>query len=296
MPATTECTSCCATAITTNIPGSSGQSAYTTTGANLTLVASPATTNLLIGNSDWIALGQVVFISDGVDWGHFEVVGIPDSTHITVEWLAYLPDAVPGSVIGSGAKVAASGPQSADFDTTELKALNATLLAGIAAFTDNTVGTTASDAIAAGVGIFELSIPHTFIGGTAAVEPVTELTLGFNFKVLAWHFVTEVALVGAAGSRVANLEINGTDVGTVQSTCTIPIANTAVGAVTAATVVAGNNTGNDVATLSIEIANGGTAFTAGSGTFVIRIQNMDTANALASLADKVNDIRAALQT
>jgi hypothetical protein len=237
----------------------------------------------------------VVFISDGVDWGHFEVVGIPDSTHITVEWLDYLPDATVGSVIGSGAKVSASGPQSADFNTTELKALNATLLAGIAAFTDNTGGT-ASDTLAAGVGIFELSIPHTFIGGTSAVEPVTDLVLGFNFKVLAWHFVTHVALVGAGGSRVANLEINSTDVGTVASTCTIPIANTAVGTVTAATAVAGNNTGNTAATLSIEIANGGTAFTAGSGTFVIRIQNMDTANALASLSDKVNDIRAALQT
>ncbi len=146
------------------------------------------------------------------------------------------------------------------------------------------------------MGVFELSIPHTFIGGTSAVESVTNLTLGFNFKILAWHFVTEVLLVGGGGSRIANLEINSTDVGTVASTCTVAIANAAVGTVTAATAVAGNNTGDTTATLSLEIAAGGTAFSAGSGTFVIRIQNMDSANAFASLADKVNDIMAALKT
>jgi hypothetical protein len=41
-------------------------------------------------------------------------------------------------------------------------------------------------------------------------------------------------------------------------------------------------------TISIEIANGGTALTAGSVTFQIVIQNMDTADAIASLAAQAN--------
>lgn len=296
MPASETCQPCCtSTAVNTNVPGDAGANCYTTTGENLTLVASPTTTNILVGSSDAFGVGQVVFITDGSDYGHFRITGIPDSTHLTLLWLDYLPDATVGSVIGSGGKVSPSGPQGSEFTTTELAALNATLLTGIAALTDNTTGT-ASDTLAAGVGIFELSIPHTFIGGTSAVESVTNLTLGFNFKILSWSFVTEVLLVGALGSRVANLEINSTDVGSPASTCTIPIANAAVGTVTAATTISGNNTGNTTDTISLEIAAGGTAFTAGSGTFVIRIQNMDTANALASLADKINDIRSALIT
>jgi len=149
--------------------------------------------------------------------------------------------------------------------------------------TDNTTGTVGVT-LAAGAGHSYLTFPHTFIGGTDAVEPVTALTLGYKFKIISWAFVTEALLVGAAGSRVANLEIGTTDVGTVVSTCTIPIANAVVGVVTAGTTVTGANTGSAAATFSIEIATGGTAFTAGSGTFQILVQNMDTADALASLA------------
>jgi hypothetical protein len=90
------------------------------------------------------------------------------------------------------------------------------------------------------------------------------------------------------------MEIGGTDVGTVPSTCTIPIANAAVGTVTAGTAVAGANTGSASDSFSIEIANGGTEFTAGMVTFVVRVQNMDEANAAASLADHVNDLIPAL--
>jgi len=155
-------------------------------------------------------------------------------------------------------------------------------------------GATASNGIALGIGITQLFFPHTFIGGTAAVEPVTNLVLGYAFKILSWTFVTEVLLAGAAGSRVANMEIGTTDVGTVVSTCTIPIANAAVGTLTAGTAVSGAQTGTAASTFSIEIANGGTLFSAGSGTFVVTIQNLDTADAIASLSDHVNDLIVAL--
>ena len=296
MPNITTCdTNCATTAINTNIPGDSGQSAYTTTTEDFNVPAIAATVVVAVGNSDWMAVGETLFISDGTDYGHFTVQSINSAISITVVFDGYLGDATAGAVVGSGAAVVASGTKPAAFNTTELAALNVTLLTGIAGFTNNTGGAD-TDTLSAGVGIFELSIPHTFIGGTAAVESVTDLTLGFKFKILAWHFVTEVLLVGASGSRVANLDINATNVGAPASTLTIPIANAAVGIVTAATAVSGNNTGSNSDTLSLLIASGGTAFTAGSGTFVIRVQNMDTADAFASLAVKINDIRTALIT
>lgn len=159
-----------------------------------------------------------------------------------------------------------------------------------AALTDSTTGS-AGAALAAGAGYSLLAIPHTFIGGTSAVESVTTLTLGFKFKIISWAAVTTVALVGSGGSRVANMEIGATDVGTVASTITVPIANTAVGTVTAGTAVEGANTGAANATFSIEIASGGTAFTAGSVMFLVLIQNMDTADAIASLAANLLDLK-----
>lgn len=165
--------------------------------------------------------------------------------------------------------------------------------------TDNSTGAAATT-IAAGVGIQTLLFTHTFIGGTDTVEPVTNFTLGYKFKILSWAAITSVLLVGAGGSRVANLEIGTTDVGTVPSTCTIPIANAAVGTVTAATAVSGANTGAANATLSIEIASGGTQFTAGQVTFAITVQNMDVADAFASLiaqqAKSITDIAAIISS
>ena len=125
-------------------------------------------------------------------------------------------------------------------------------------------------------------------------EPVTNWPVPFKFKIISWAFITKELLVGAGGIRVANLEIGTTNVGTVVSTCTISIANATVGTVTQATGVSGANTGNSGDNLSIEIASGGTQFTAGSGTFVIVVQNMDTADAIASLADHVNNLITAL--
>jgi hypothetical protein len=85
------------------------------------------------------------------------------------------------------------------------------------------------------------------------------------------------------------MEINTTDVGTVVSTVTIPIANAAVGTVTAGTAVSGTPiSGNATDTFSVEIQAGGTQFTAGEGTFIILVQNIDDANAAASLAAHVD--------
>ncbi len=202
-------------------------------------------------------------------------------------FLGYPSDSAPASTILEGTGTGTDGRVS---PSGELPVLAAPLPTAVNYTALTTAGAIDNANVAAGVGRCQLFIPHTFIGGTAAVEPVTTLVIPYKFKLISWNFVTEVALVGGGGSRVANMEIGTTDVGTVPSTCTILIAATAVGTVTPGTAIAGAQTGNAGDSISIEIAAGGTAFTAGSGTFVIDIANMDTADAVASMSDHVNDL------
>lgn len=156
-----------------------------------------------------------------------------------------------------------------------------------AVITDNGTGAEAS-AIAAGVGVYELAFKATLpVGGTTAVDQVTAFTPGHKFKILAWSYVEDVPTTGTNSSRVYNMEIGTTDVGTVASTVTITTASAAAGRVIAGTAVSGANTGTSTDTISIEVAASGTTHVSGSGTFVIRIQNMDTADAFASILAKL---------
>lgn len=167
--------------------------------------------------------------------------------------------------------------------------------ANIANLTDSTTGA-AGATLAAGAGVQTFFFSHTFIGGTSAIDSLTNWTPGFKFKILSWQAATDVLLVGGGGSRVLNMEINTTDVGTTPSTLTVAIANAAVGVVTAGTAVAGANTGSATDTISIEVQNGGTAFSAGKINIGITVQNMDTADAIASITAKLSAINTMLQT
>lgn len=159
-----------------------------------------------------------------------------------------------------------------------------------AVITDSGTGTEAS-AVAAGVGQMTLTLPapaNLSALSTGGVDLVTGLIIPFKFKVISWEFMTTLAGTGSGASLVFNLEIGTVDVGTVASTCTVTLAGTdTIGKRTAATAVSGANTGAAGAALSVEVAGGGTAFTAGSGYFMVTIQNMDTADAFASILAKL---------
>ena len=60
------------------------------------------------------------------------------------------------------------------------------------------------------------------------------------------------------------------------------------------TAVTAANTGTATDNISIEMAAGGTVFTAGAGYFLIKIQNLDTADAVASLNASITAINATL--
>lgn len=93
--------------------GSNGLNSYTVLTANLLLpaAAGPVVGATSVGFSGWAGIGQVVFISDGTDFGHFEVLTIPGSTSFTLEWLQYPGDSAGAATINSGATVSPSGVQ-----------------------------------------------------------------------------------------------------------------------------------------------------------------------------------------
>lgn len=153
-----------------------------------------------------------------------------------------------------------------------------------AAITDSSGGAAAA-AIAAGVGKQFLTHPLTSLAtglGTSAIDILTTYTPGFKFKLLSLDFVTTVAGTGAGASQVFNLEIGTTNV--TGGVCTVTLASTdTIGKITAGTAITAANTGSATDTISIEMAASGTVFTAGAGYFLIGIQNMDTADAFATL-------------
>ena len=96
--------------------GAIGLSAFTTTTANVTLPAQNANVAVSIVNGQWMKAGQKVFVSDGTNWGTFQVVTVPTSapfTTATLQFLQVTGDAVPTTVIASGATVTPIGVQGA---------------------------------------------------------------------------------------------------------------------------------------------------------------------------------------
>lgn len=292
-------TDCCAceTPVVTNVPGvegdagadgadgADGLSSFTLLTADATFANDVDTVQVSVADNQMFVVGMTVFGADpspGTDHGTFEVISLTGTTAVGLRYTSAPGDTAAPFTIGSGGKLAAAGATGA---------LSAALPT---ALTDNSTGT-ASNTIAAGTGCFTLAIPHTFETGVGAGQVCTEYVLGFAFKILAWSFIADVPGVGAGASRVFNMEIGTTDVGTVVSTVTCTEASTsAKGEQTTGTAVSGANTGNAGSSFSIEVAAGGTQFTAGSGVFLVQIQNMDSANAIASLADHVNDLITAL--
>lgn len=158
------------------------------------------------------------------------------------------------------------------------------------AITDSGTGT-ATDTLAAGVGIMTVPIAIQLAAmTTAAADLITNYTPGFKFKLLSADFVTTTIGAGAGATQTLNLEIGATNVtgGVVNPT----LASTdTLGEITAGTAITGANTGSATDTLSVEVAAGGTVFTGGAGLLLVKIQNMDTADAFATLAQRANKVR-----
>lgn len=289
------CVSSCPTPINVQVPGTDGDpgdpgasgvdgvNAYATytaaTSLTIPAIGSPVTipASLTFDDISWVGVGQTVFLTDGTKRGTFTVDSKTGSTVLGLTFLGAAGDSAVGDVIATGANLSPAGAPSA---------LSAALPA---ALTDNSTGT-ASDTIAAGVGIQTLAFAIQLASmTTAAADLATTYTPGYAFKILSLAFVNTTLGTGAAASQIINLAITG--VATTGGVLTLTLANTTpLGNLVSATAITAANTGTVASTISIKVAAGGTVFTAGAGNLFIRLQNMDSANSIASLADKVNDL------
>lgn len=228
-----------------------------------------------VGTNEAFAIGQTIFVSDDVDFGTFRITGKTGSGIITATKLDAGGDTATPFNLASGSILTASG---------------APLVLASAlpnAFTDNSTGT-ASDTVAAGVGVFTLAIPITLAQIVGAGDVLTTYTPGFRFKLLSFDArVVEVVTTGGDAASL-NLEIGAVNV--TGGVIALTSANsTPLGAAIAGTAITGNNIGTAADTISIE-SSSVTAFAEGAVVALIRIQNMDTADAFASMAQHVNDI------
>lgn len=300
----TPCVPCTAAIQTVSTPGAQGQGSFTFTTEAFALPAIGSQTVISVLDNTWMAINSVVFICDGSSSGTFQVFALPNgsTTSFVGTFLGYTNDSTTGTSILPGAKVTPTGIQQnidvpVSFANGGLNQANANigsvraqvlpLLQALTNLTDNTTGA-ASNTLAAGAGIETWIFETRLIDLTAAT--LLLFTPGYAFKVLSMAFTVEVAATTVAKAvtltpAIAGVSVTGGVVALTSANCTPVGANVAGSAVTAA------NTGTAAQTFSI-VGSAVTAFVEGSGYIVVRVQNMDTANAIASLAAKVN----ALQT
>lgn len=257
--------------------GSNGINAFTVTTADITLPASagPVVLPTTVGVSSWAGIGQVIFISDGTNWGHFEVLTIPSAASFTLEWLQYPGDAVGTTVIATGATVSPSGEIPQFSPPTSLTVPS---------------GLTASDIIADGIGQYTHSIYFRAAAITGNVLLYT-YTPAFAFRII--RISASVVDAITTGARAATLT---TAIGGTPTTGGVVVVSGtyALGAEQASSAaVSGANDGTSIQAITIT-ASSVTAFAEGGFVLNIQMQNLDSANAIASLADHINDLITAL--
>jgi hypothetical protein len=285
---------CCESPVTVTVavpgPEGDGGTLPIPTTADFIIPAVGSQVAVAVESSSGFRIAKNVFVYGS----NFQVFANPVSgTSVTLTFLGFPGDGAVGSTVPSGSLIGAGVGNLTASQILDAGAL--TTIAAISQLTNNSTGSAAATTLAAGLGVSTIVVPVTIIAGTAAADYLTNYTPGYRFQILGFSWVTAVAVAGASGSRVFNMEIGTTDVGTVAATCTVTTAaNATVGSVTNSTTVTGANLGTSIDTISIEVASGGTTITGGSGAFLIRIQNLDTADAAASINGKLNALLTAL--
>lgn len=289
---------CCAPCqpVVTNVPGTAGSdgaagaagadglSVFTLSTANATFADAVATVQVAVVSNAMFVIGQTIFGADpsgGTDHGTFELIDKTGTTAMGLRYTAAPGDTAAPFTIGSGGQFTSVGATGA---------LSAALPTAVDYSALTTAGAVDNLVVAAGVGVTTLMFHINLVALTAAAANLmSSYVPGYAFKILAVDFVPTTLGVGAGATMSLNLEIGGTNVtgGVVNPT----EANTAtLGTLVAGTAVTAANVGTAAQVLEIEVAAGGTIFTAGQGTLLVKIMNMDTANAVASLADHINDL------
>lgn len=162
-------------------------------------------------------------------------------------------------------------------------ALRTVANATTAAITDNTTGAVGTT-LAAGVGVQTIPLYTNLVDITAA-DILSLYVPGYKFKILAMDFVVDKpATTGSKAAtltpKISTVAVTGGVVALTSALCT------PAGALVSGSAVTAANTGSASASISLT-GSSVTAFVEGNGWVLLKIQNMDTADAIASLADQI---------
>lgn len=134
---------------------------------------------------------------------------------------------------------------------------------------------TSSDGVLAPGGYMNWTIPIQLAAmTTSAADLITGFIPGFRGKIVKAQFFTTTLGTGSGASQVLNFEIGSTDVSGGVTTLTLAT-TTPLGTRIAATAITGNNEFSATDSISLEVAASGTVFTAGAGTLIVTLQNLD---------------------
>ena len=94
-------------------PGTNGQSAYTTLTSPITFANTATPVVASVVNSTWMAVGQIVFLSDGTNFASCKVtaVSVASPTAVTLLWQNYNGDGGAPVTVGIGGAVVSAGRQ-----------------------------------------------------------------------------------------------------------------------------------------------------------------------------------------
>lgn len=104
MSSALNCCPNCSTPLVQNVPGTAGQSAFTTTTADFVVPALGGQVTISVANSSWMNVGASYFITAA---GYFTLDAIPSLTSITLTYQNIAANTAAGNTISSGAKVTA---------------------------------------------------------------------------------------------------------------------------------------------------------------------------------------------
>lgn len=250
--------------------GANGVSNFTTTSLDFVIPAKGASTGVSVATRAFMSEGMILYIGDA---GFFQVIGDP-TVSLVLEYVDIEANTSAGLTVSAGTNVTPSGPP--------------LYVTPPAQFVDNSGGT-ASDTIAAGVGIHTISF-HFSAVAIANGDLLTNYVPGYAFKILKVDARCVAPVTTAAKAASINMEIASTDL----TGGVILLAGLyAMGAAQAGSTVTGNNVGAASDAFSIE-ASAVTAFIEGAFVILVELQNLDTVNAVASLAAKTNALMTVL--
>lgn len=150
----------------------------------------------------------------------------------------------------------------------------------------DSTGGSATNAIAAGVGRQVVTFGPILLAGITDADVITSFVPGYKFKIVSFSAINIVAVTTGSKATTLNLEIGTTDV--TGGVLALTSANqTPKGVVVNGTAITAANTGSSTAAISVE-ATSTTAFAEGSVILQLVLQNMDTADAMASVVSGLN--------